>query len=132
MKKLFPILILLTSCSGSYVQTGSTKSEYPLPDMSFKCDTSAELEVPPKLIRGRLPVYPAQFLVRNKEGYSVVSFIVDKNGNVKDIKNKDSSNLLFFTRTRAAVSKWIFEPGIKDGMPVNVECEHMEEYKIRP
>lgn len=65
------------------------------------------------------PVHPYDLKKSGIEGSVIVTFIVDDHGNVRDVRVTDSTHPEFGTATISAVTNWKFQPGMKDGKPVN-------------
>lgn len=69
------------------------------------------------------PVYPFTRRMANEQGVVKVEFIVDKNGRVAAIDVLESPHPEFSDAVTTAVSQWKFEPGKKDGRPVNTRVQ---------
>ncbi len=69
------------------------------------------------------PVYPVELKRSHSEGMVLVDFIVDAEGNVRNAAAAHSSNRGFEESAVAAVSRWKFKPGRKDGHAV---ATHMQ------
>ena len=66
------------------------------------------------------PVYPAEMLAAGIEGNVVVSFTIDREGNVLNAQATQSTRPEFEAAAVEAVSKWQFKAGLKGGHAVNV------------
>jgi protein TonB len=66
------------------------------------------------------PVYPQRALEQELEGHAVLDFTVTERGSVRDIVVVDSSNSLFGSAARDAVSMFLYEPQFVDGVAVAV------------
>ena len=64
------------------------------------------------------PQYPYEMRQRGVTGQVVVDFIVDARGNVRNASVVRSTNSAFESAAVAAVGKWKFSPGRKDGRAV--------------
>jgi TonB family protein len=65
------------------------------------------------------PGHPSGADVKEREGWVVVSYCIEKDGTVGDIVIEDSSGVDAFERAAlAAVEKWRFEPATFDGEPI--------------
>jgi protein TonB len=69
------------------------------------------------------PVYPDSMRQQGLSGEATVDFIVDPNGNVRNARAIHSSQREFEEAACAAVSKWTFRPGRKDGRAVYVHMQ---------
>ncbi|MFT3782196.1 MAG: energy transducer TonB [Nibricoccus sp.] len=78
----------------------------------------SELEVKPKPIKRVQPLYPAELKANKISGEAVVSFVVDTDGTVKNIRVERTTEQAFGEAAVAAVAEWKFEPGSIKGTPV--------------
>ena len=81
----------------------------------------AQLDSAPKSTLQIQPVYPYRARARNTEGYVEVMFTVTAEGRTKDLVVVESEpGDAFVASVHRAVSRWRFEPGMKDGNAVAV------------
>lgn len=80
----------------------------------------SEIDRIPQVIYRVAPVYPYELKNAGVSGSVSLMFICDTKGHVKNIKVRSSSHRAFLEPTIRALRGWRFEPGIKDGIPVNV------------
>jgi TonB family protein len=73
----------------------------------------------PRPLKTSRPVYPAALRLSRTEGEALVEFVVDSTGLVRNAHIVRSTHPGFAELSVAAVSTWRFEPGFKDGRPVN-------------
>src|SRR5262249_41627817 len=73
----------------------------------------------PKPIRQVRPVYPDELAKKNITGTVTVQFTVDTTGSVISARAISSPNEMLSDLAIAAVSKWEFEPGRKNGVKVS-------------
>ncbi|WP_249034564.1 TonB family protein [Pseudemcibacter aquimaris] len=59
----------------------------------------------------KLPDYPST----RREGYVLVEFNVDTNGNTQDVKILESSAAIFEKNSLEAISKWRYAPSVQNG-----------------
>jgi TonB family protein len=71
-------------------------------------------------IRQVSPIYPLAMRYSHLRGEVMVQFIVDQNGNVQNPVVLNSNNPGFDEAALVAIRKWVFQPGRRDGRPVNV------------
>jgi TonB family protein len=65
------------------------------------------------------PQYPRDELATGREGWVILSYVVQVDGTVRDVIVQDSSGLDAFERAAAkAARNWIFKPATVDGVPV--------------
>lgn len=77
------------------------------------------------------PSYPREALRRRDEGFVVVEFTVNALGRTEDIKVVESEPRGTFDREALrAVSRWEFEPALRDGRPVSQRLRHTIEFKL--
>tara|TARA_Y100000296_G_scaffold59483_1_gene68682 strand:+ start:1595 stop:2731 length:1137 start_codon:yes stop_codon:yes gene_type:complete len=73
---------------------------------------------PAKPLERVSPKYPSQAVMRGREGWVKLSYVIDEEGRVKDPVIDDFFGHKAFKRSAlSAVKKWKFEPAIKDGQP---------------
>ena len=86
-----------------------------MPIVGLRVDTQ------PKFISGDAPTYPMMRL--RQRGHAVIGFTVDPSGRTRDVQVVKASDRDFAKRAIAAVQKWRFRPGIKNGRPVSCYIE---------
>lgn len=96
-------------------------------EMFFDFD---KLDKKPKVVFQVNPQYPMEMKVRGVEGRAVVEFIVANDGTVRDIKIVSASEEVFGPAAAAAIEKWRFEPGLKDGVPVATRMQIPMGFKL--
>lgn len=109
-----------TESTSSSEETGEdgTSSREPA---SQAASGSGRLDVKPRKTGGPRPSYPGAARRNSLEGWVLLSFSVDQNGQVHNIDVLDyEGSRLFIEAAREAVSRWSFEPGKIDGRPVTV------------
>jgi TonB family protein len=91
-----------------------------------------DLDVIPVATYQPQPSYPADLKRAGIAGKTTVSFVVDARGNVRNVRPVESSDRRFEAAAIAAVSKWKFQPGVRDGeavptlvvIPINFNLSH--------
>lgn len=78
----------------------------------------ADLDQRPQAVAQVAPRYPMELLKAKIEGSVVLLFVLDENGRVQDTRVESSSRPEFEKPALAAVRKWRFKPGTRDGKPV--------------
>jgi TonB family protein len=78
---------------------------------------------PPRPVKISRPIYPAALRLTQTEGEVLVEFVVDKTGRVHEAHTVRSSHPGFADLSVAAVSTWRFEPGYREGRPVNTRMQ---------
>lgn len=89
-----------------------------------------DLTVPPKPIRQQAPTYPPDARRLSMNGEVFVQFLVTPEGRTKSIQILQSTNPLFNESTIAAVRKWLFTPGEKDGRVVTTRVRIKVPFKV--
>ena len=78
----------------------------------------ADTDVKPKLTVAAQPAYPASAAKLNLSGSVDVAFIINIAGKTTQIRAVKATNADFAASAVAAVAKWRFSPGMKNGKPV--------------
>ena len=79
------------------------------------------------------PQYPPTALMRELEGYVDVLFDVMEDGTVQNPKVLDAKPARVFDRAAtAAVSRWRFQPVVREGKPVVVRAQVHIEFNLPP
>jgi TonB family protein len=89
------------------------------------CDTA------PRLVRGRVPEFPAVAVLERRGGFASVAFVIAKDGSTRDVQVLRASEPVFGEVSRRAVVKWRFEPAMKDGQPVDLRVVQRFPFSIR-
>lgn len=76
------------------------------------------------------PKYPDDLLDAGIEGSSMIDFLVDEKGRVKDIKITYSSHPDFDTASVKCIKKWRFAPIMKEGKPVKAWLRQIFMFKV--
>lgn len=70
------------------------------------------------------PEFPKRALKRRSDGWVQLSYVIDKEGKVKDIVPVDyGGDKAFISAAMKAVKKWKFEPAMADGEPIE-QCDN--------
>ncbi|TPH16193.1 energy transducer TonB [Litorilituus lipolyticus] len=85
----------------------------------------------PEPIKRVHPKYPMSAARQGREGWAVVSFVIDEEGGVNDIIVKETSGSKDFARaTKKAVKRWKYKPAIENGKPIQ-QCVNMVQLDFR-
>lgn len=79
-----------------------------------------ELDRLPKPVFQPRPIYPEMMRQEGVGGQTIVDFVVDRTGNVRDAYEVSATERDFGAAAVRAVSKWRFKPGLKAGHAVAV------------
>jgi protein TonB len=92
-------------------------------------DAAASTE--PVLIKAVQPRYPTQARRANQEGWVVVSYNIDAEGNVGGVKVLDAQPRHLFDREAVdAVERWKFKPATRNGVPVEANRQQRIVFKL--
>lgn len=81
--------------------------------------------IAPEPIKRVEPKYPISAARQGREGWAVVSFVIDEEGEVNDIIVKDTSGSKDFAKAaKKAVKRWKYKPAIENGQPIE-QCVNM-------
>lgn len=94
---------------------GEDKIKHEEAEAIFSLD---DLDQAPRVTQQRAPEYPASLKKKKISGTVYVIFIVSKRGRVEQAKVQKSTNPAFDAPALKAVKRWRFEPGRKNGKPV--------------
>jgi TonB family protein len=83
----------------------------------------AAQDVPPRVTYQEAPVYPVEMKSEGLRGDVTVRFVVDREGRVRNPFVLSSTNPGLDQAAIDGVLKWRFEPGLKNGVPVNVRMQ---------
>jgi protein TonB len=79
----------------------------------------AQVDHIPAVLYQARPVYPSALAKNGITGEATISFVVDSQGNVRNVSTVKSTHAEFGTAAVEAVQKWKFQPGQKGGILVN-------------
>ena len=91
---------------------------------------SSQVQVPPKWIKRAHPVYPETMRRSGLRGNVVVEFMVDIEGRVRNAVVVRTLNPAFDEPALTAVRAWKFEPGRRDGVPVNTRMQQSISFSM--
>lgn len=93
--------------------------------------SSGDLDQPLRAVSRVPPRYPMSAKRRNIEGWVKVRFVVDRKGEVQEIKIVDEQpEGVFGKAVRRCVSRWRFEPGTVGGVAVKTEAETTIRFEL--
>jgi len=110
------------------------------PDPIFDLDSMPKLpdqapkavdKQPVPLVQGH-PQYPFQLRAAGLEGCALVDFIIATDETVRDAKAVLETNAKFAAAAVAAVTRWQFSPGLRQGRPVNVHMQVSMIFSLAP
>lgn len=75
--------------------------------------------VVPEPIKRVVPKYPKSAAKNSREGWAILSFVIDEEGKVQDIIVNDSSGSKDFVKeSKKAAKQWRYKPAMVDGKPI--------------
>ncbi|MEI7037539.1 energy transducer TonB [Fulvimonas yonginensis] len=97
--------------------------------------TSAPAAAPvltePVLIKAVQPRYPTLARRSNQEGWVIVSYNIDTEGNVNNVRVVDAQPRHLFDREATdAVERWKFKPATRNGVPVEASRQQRIVFKL--
>lgn len=85
----------------------------------------------PEPIERIQPKYPIDAAREGREGWTILSFVIDEKGNVSDALVKESSGSEDFDKaTLKAVTKWKYQPAFENGKPIQ-QCVNTVQMDYR-
>ena len=90
----------------------------PIDPESMVGSPSAEYDTPPRLVKGKRPVYPIRRALSGQGGSAEICFVVGVDGKARDFEVLRTDHDAFSDHAIIAVREWIFAPATKDGQPV--------------
>jgi RNA polymerase sigma factor (sigma-70 family) len=89
-----------------------------------------QLDQKPRLVMPVSPTYPFVMAQAGVSGQVTVEFQIDASGKVAEAQVIDSSDPGFDAATLAAINRWKFDPGVKDGRMVNTRARQVIEFHL--
>lgn len=110
-------------------QAAPAQQQVAATDAAPSANAAADAE--PVLIRTVQPRYPTQARRANQEGWVVVSYNIDTEGNVGGVKVLDAQPRHLFDREAVdAVERWKFKPAMRNGVPVEASRQQRIVFKL--
>lgn len=76
----------------------------------------------PEPIRKVDPAYPASMVADRVEGVVVLYAVIRSDGTVSEVRVLEGFDERLDENARAALAQWVFRPGTKNGVPVDIEA----------
>jgi TonB family protein len=87
--------------------------------------------IAPEAIRKVDPAYPAAFLRDRIEGVVVLHAVIHSDGSVGDVRVLEGFNAQLDANACYALEHWRFRPGLKNGVPIDVEAVIRVPFKAK-
>lgn len=82
-------------------------------------------DTPPRLLKGKRPVYPIRRAMAGHGGSAEISFVVGIDGKATDFEVLRTDHRAFADHAIIAVRAWTFAPATRDGQPVAVRVQQV-------
>ncbi len=82
------------------------------------------------LVRKVQPIYPQEAIKSGIQGSVTVSALIGSDGKTRSVRAV-SGNPILAQAASDAVSKWIYQPYVVNGRPVEVETEVVVDFSLR-
>ena len=76
-----------------------------------------------KLIRHPAPAYPAIAKMARVQGDVILQAVIAKDGSIRDLKLQSAASPLLVNAAMDAVKRWLYQPTLLNGEPVEVLTE---------
>lgn len=140
IRRLAPFQLLIVLVIAGCAQSGDMRPEQDLP-AGYGVECSGDHDVPPRLLAGKAPVFPASMLnptyvderriKRLPLSWDVVTrFTVTASGTTTQVRSDATDPPYLAMHSNAAISTWQFEPARRVGEAVAAQCEHRLEFKL--
>jgi len=87
--------------------------------------------IAPEAIRKVDPAYPSAFLHDRIEGVVVLHAVIHSDGSVGDVHVLEGFNAQLDANACSALERWRFRPGLKNGVPIDVEAVIRVPFRVR-
>ncbi len=91
----------------------------------------ADLDQRPRAVSQIAPRHPPELLKAKIEGSVVLLFVLNENGRVQDLRVESSSRPEFEKPALAAIRRWRFKPGTREGKPVRSYVRQQIVFNLR-
>src|ERR1035438_4788298 len=98
----------------------SQQTQTPLPEGVYRIGNGV---TPPQVLSKVDPQYSEEARIAKLTGTVSITLVVGEDGDARNVRALTSPGLSMDDAAIAAVSKWRFKPGLKDGMPVPVSVD---------
>lgn len=86
-------------------------------------------DTPPRLVRGKRPIYPISQNLSRQAGTSLISYVIGTDGRPRDFVVESTTNEKFANHAIIALRDWLYEPARKDGEPVEASVRQSFEFQ---
>jgi protein TonB len=103
----------------------------PIDAGSMVASPSEDFDTPPRLLKGKHPVYPIRRALAGQSGSAEISFVIGTDGKARDFEVLRADHDAFADHAIIAVRAWTFAPATKDGQPVAVRVAQVFQFDAR-
>jgi TonB family protein len=105
----------------------SQQTQTPLPEGVYRIGNGV---TPPQVLSKVDPQYSEEARIAKLTGTVSITLVVGEDGDARNVRALTSPGLSMDDAAIAAVSKWRFKPGLKDGMPVPVSVDVEVQFRL--
>lgn len=109
----------------------STRANWPLDAGRIAGPESSDWDTPPKLLKGKAPIYPISELLSTKSGTSVIVYTIGTDGRPRDFSVETTTDERYANHAIIALQKWVYQPAMKDGAPVEAHVRQSFDFEVR-
>lgn len=93
--------------------------------------SAAAFDTPPRLLKGKRPVYPIRRALSGQGGSAEICFTVGVDGKASEFEVLRADHRAFADHAIIAVREWTFAPATKDGQPVATRVTQVFAFEAR-
>jgi len=122
--------VLLAACSTTS-DPRNQRANTPL-DTGYVVGPESPLwDEPPRLIRGKSPVYPITLALEGKSGGTTLAYTIGADGQTKGFRVVSTDDQRLADHAIIAVREWLFQPAKTGGVPIEVEVTQSFSFRTR-
>lgn len=106
----------------------AVRQELKFPEGLWKPEDGGKDLVAPVLVRVRRPMYPTKLNGTGVEGYAIIDYVIEADGQTTHVQVVEASNRYFAVSARSAVDTWKYRPAIVDGKPVALRAQQKFQF----
>ncbi len=131
VKKLILLAALLCCQTANAYGEQVTRPNSNIDPDKMQMADDPEWDSPPKLIKGKSPVFPVSLLLSGSSGKVVIQYTIDADGRTKDFVVKTAPHQKFADHAIIAIKKWIYRPAMKSGVPIETTVRQSFTFSAR-
>lgn len=106
----------------------ATRSGYLLDPARVASQSFEDYDSPPRMLRGRAPIYPIELALSGVSGSATISYLVGIDGKARQFETVAASNPHFANHAIIAVQQWTFAPALRQGVAVAARVKQTFEF----